>query len=194
MIDLLESLPDLKGGLCRNYDPEIWQSRDPELMEKAQWICADCPVRVVCAQWAMDYGESEGVWGGLTPEDRHMCSTSGCRLSPVSESGKCKAHQRRTTKTPCSEEGCNRLKASGKYCNTHAKRVYRKKKQDPAYTPRKQVAPIEYMVELVDQGHTADVVAERAGISRDYVYRAMTVRGLHDKVIQLKKQTPRRAK
>ena len=33
-------------------------------------LCARCPVRVECLAFALGAGESYGVWGGLTPEER----------------------------------------------------------------------------------------------------------------------------
>lgn len=36
----------------------------------AKQICSGCPYRVECAEWAIDKGETLGVWGGLTPRER----------------------------------------------------------------------------------------------------------------------------
>lgn len=42
----------------------------------AQWICAGCPVRMPCLRYAMTNGIDEGVWGGLTPEQRRRTRAS----------------------------------------------------------------------------------------------------------------------
>lgn len=33
-------------------------------------VCNTCPVRAECLDWALDNGDIEGVWGGLTPSQR----------------------------------------------------------------------------------------------------------------------------
>ncbi|HET9872238.1 MAG TPA: WhiB family transcriptional regulator [Propionibacteriaceae bacterium] len=37
-------------------------------VEKA--VCEACPVREACLAYALDAGESYGIWGGLTTEER----------------------------------------------------------------------------------------------------------------------------
>lgn len=36
---------------------------------QAKQVCADCWVRVECAEWAIHH-EGDGMWGGLTPMER----------------------------------------------------------------------------------------------------------------------------
>lgn len=36
----------------------------------AKSVCAACPVRLECLTEALDSGETHGVWGGLSPEER----------------------------------------------------------------------------------------------------------------------------
>lgn len=38
----------------------------------AKQICARCPVKDPCAEWAIDAREQFGLWGGLTPEERKV--------------------------------------------------------------------------------------------------------------------------
>ena len=33
-------------------------------------ICAGCPVRMACLDYALRAGERYGIWGGLTPDER----------------------------------------------------------------------------------------------------------------------------
>ena len=44
-------------------------------------ICADCPVRVDCLGWALHLERSRerryGIYGGLTPDERHRLATKG---------------------------------------------------------------------------------------------------------------------
>jgi WhiB family redox-sensing transcriptional regulator len=32
-------------------------------------VCARCPVREQCRDWALETGQTDGVWGGLTPDE-----------------------------------------------------------------------------------------------------------------------------
>ncbi len=54
---------------CRFYGPEWFYSSDPDDVSLALQICSGCIVRRQCAESAVVHGE-EGVWGGLTEEER----------------------------------------------------------------------------------------------------------------------------
>ncbi len=43
-----------------------------EMIAKAKDVCVVCPVRRECLEYAMDIGETEGIWGGTAPEERGM--------------------------------------------------------------------------------------------------------------------------
>ncbi|MFE5369207.1 WhiB family transcriptional regulator [Streptomyces mirabilis] len=53
---------------CAGEDPETFW--DDTLLGLARSICRGCPVREQCLAWALDHGESEGVWGGLSAKER----------------------------------------------------------------------------------------------------------------------------
>ena len=62
---------------CRNTDteaffnPDYLRGRNKRAREAAaKAICAACPVREACLEWALHLGETHGVWGGMTPEER----------------------------------------------------------------------------------------------------------------------------
>lgn len=64
---------------CRtpDMDPELFfpvGSTGPALLQiaKAKRICTGCAVRLSCLAWALSTGESAGIWGGTTPEERRM--------------------------------------------------------------------------------------------------------------------------
>lgn len=38
--------------------------------KQAQRVCAACPVRTACLEWALEAGIEHGIWGGLTEEER----------------------------------------------------------------------------------------------------------------------------
>jgi WhiB family transcriptional regulator, redox-sensing transcriptional regulator len=54
---------------CRGLDPEIFHPAPGESAAPARAVCASCPVRVECGEWAL-FREYHGVWGGLTERDR----------------------------------------------------------------------------------------------------------------------------
>ena len=63
------------AGACLSADPEIFfpvsgTGASTRQIEQARRICARCPVRRECLDWAMSSGEMHGIWGGTTPEDR----------------------------------------------------------------------------------------------------------------------------
>jgi WhiB family transcriptional regulator, redox-sensing transcriptional regulator len=65
-------LPSLPGALCKGEDPGTWfpPGTSQVAIWKAKKVCAACPARVECLQWALQAGEMEGVWGGTTPTER----------------------------------------------------------------------------------------------------------------------------
>jgi WhiB family transcriptional regulator, redox-sensing transcriptional regulator len=64
-------------GACRHSDPELFfpvSTRGPALRQlaKAKRVCEDCPVRVQCLEYALQSGQSFGVWGGASEEERRL--------------------------------------------------------------------------------------------------------------------------
>jgi WhiB family transcriptional regulator, redox-sensing transcriptional regulator len=64
-------------GSCRSADPTLFfhpqnergsARRSRDLAAKS--VCASCPVRLECADYAVRAREPYGVWGGLTEEER----------------------------------------------------------------------------------------------------------------------------
>lgn len=60
---------------CRTEDPELFfpvGNAGPAKLQvrKAQRVCAVCPVSAACLAYALDMGESLGVWGGTSEEER----------------------------------------------------------------------------------------------------------------------------
>ncbi len=66
-------------GSCRSVDPTIFfhpqNERGAARRQRAQaakTVCAGCPVRLKCADYAIRAREPYGVWGGLTEEEREV--------------------------------------------------------------------------------------------------------------------------
>lgn len=55
---------------CASQDPDVWFAADLAIVIAAKAVCAACPVRAECLAEALDRGETEGIWGGLTAEER----------------------------------------------------------------------------------------------------------------------------
>jgi WhiB family transcriptional regulator, redox-sensing transcriptional regulator len=59
-----------KRAACRGIDPEVFFPVTDEDAEEAKAICATCPVREACLEYALAHREREGVWGGATERER----------------------------------------------------------------------------------------------------------------------------
>jgi WhiB family redox-sensing transcriptional regulator len=64
-----------KSGACLTADPDLFfpvatGSVAAQQAERARRICVGCHVRRQCLQFAVDFGEAHGIWGGTTPEER----------------------------------------------------------------------------------------------------------------------------
>jgi WhiB family redox-sensing transcriptional regulator len=62
--------PWLVFGACRDADPNLFFPSNREETEQALSICASCPVRPECLDYALEAGERFGIWGGLTEKRR----------------------------------------------------------------------------------------------------------------------------
>jgi WhiB family transcriptional regulator, redox-sensing transcriptional regulator len=71
---------------CRDEDPELFfpiGNNGPALaqIEDAREVCRDCPAIGYCALFAFETGQDNGVWAGMTEEDRR--SASGKKVNPL---------------------------------------------------------------------------------------------------------------
>jgi WhiB family redox-sensing transcriptional regulator len=60
---------------CRTADPDLFfpvagGTAASKQIAKAQRICAGCPVKEQCLDYAMSTHEPAGIWGGTTPDER----------------------------------------------------------------------------------------------------------------------------
>lgn len=56
---------------CRNVDPETFFPKREGNTAEAKKVCAACPVKSECAEYAIANRIAYGVWGGLSPKERH---------------------------------------------------------------------------------------------------------------------------
>jgi len=74
-------------GACRTVDPDLFfpiavGAVANRQTAKAQQICAGCPVRQQCLDFALRTREPVGIWGGTTPEERTRTRRAQQRRPP----------------------------------------------------------------------------------------------------------------
>ncbi|WP_431991913.1 WhiB family transcriptional regulator [Streptomyces albogriseolus] len=63
------------SAACRTEDPELFfpiGTSGPALLqtEQAKAVCRRCTVQEQCLEWALETGQSIGVWGGTSETER----------------------------------------------------------------------------------------------------------------------------
>jgi WhiB family redox-sensing transcriptional regulator len=62
--------PWMNDGSCRNHPPEVFFPSDGVGVTIAQRICATCPVRQPCLEYALENRIDHGVWGATSERER----------------------------------------------------------------------------------------------------------------------------
>lgn len=64
--------PWMDQALCPETDPELFfpEAGSSERNSQAIRVCAACPVRLECLDWAFRTGDRHAILGGLTPNQR----------------------------------------------------------------------------------------------------------------------------
>jgi WhiB family transcriptional regulator, redox-sensing transcriptional regulator len=60
----------MQQGKCRELPPETFFPSDGVGVEIARRICADCPVKGPCLEYALYNRIEHGVWGGASERER----------------------------------------------------------------------------------------------------------------------------
>jgi len=119
--DTLSRADDWRArAACKDTDPNTFfpDGSGPRFhaqIQAAKDICWACPVRPACAQWAIETGEPDGVWGGLDPDDRkgHRRSRGQhARQNALAPCGSLAAYRRHLRRQEPIDEACreaNRL-------------------------------------------------------------------------------------
>ncbi len=68
-------MPQIEQALCAGYNPEWWFPISEVAAQKdeastAKAICAPCPLREACLQYAVDTNSAIGTWGGVDEWER----------------------------------------------------------------------------------------------------------------------------
>ena len=57
-------------GACRGADPNLFFPARGESVKEAKAVCARCPVRAECLEYALLHRIEHGVWGGASERER----------------------------------------------------------------------------------------------------------------------------
>ena len=57
-------------GLCRDRDPSFFFPSDGVGVDQARRVCATCPAKEPCLEYALRYRIEHGVWGGASERER----------------------------------------------------------------------------------------------------------------------------
>ena len=57
-------------GKCRDVPPSVFFPSDGVGVDAARKICADCPVKAPCLEYALLNRVDHGVWGGTSERER----------------------------------------------------------------------------------------------------------------------------
>lgn len=57
-------------GSCADGDPSLFFPSDGVGVEVARRVCADCPVKEPCLEYALRNRIDHGVWGGASERER----------------------------------------------------------------------------------------------------------------------------
>ena len=77
------------SAACRREDPELFfpiGSSGPavEQTAEAKAVCGRCPVVARCLTWALESGQNDGVWGGLSEDERRALKRRDARVRAAS--------------------------------------------------------------------------------------------------------------
>lgn len=68
---LLAEMPDwFDDALCAQVDTELFYPEKGQSTREAKRVCAACPVRDACLDYALEHHERFGIWGGKSERER----------------------------------------------------------------------------------------------------------------------------
>ena len=65
-------VPWMVDAGCADADPVVFFADHGRPATEAKAICAGCPVRAECLDFALAGSERFGIWGGLTEKERRV--------------------------------------------------------------------------------------------------------------------------
>ena len=78
----------LLRAACRDEDPELFfpvGKTGPALLqiEDAKAVCRRCEVVDACLRWALETGQDDGVWGGMSEDERRSMRRAARSKGPA---------------------------------------------------------------------------------------------------------------
>ena len=73
----------MSEGNCNYHPPAVFFPSDGVGVEVAKKICATCPVKEACLEYALDHRVDHGVWGGTSERQRRRILRSRRTSSTV---------------------------------------------------------------------------------------------------------------
>lgn len=68
--DTFDGEPWQEKALCAQTDPESFFPEQGVGAREAKRVCASCPVRSECLEYALQNDERFGIWGGFSESER----------------------------------------------------------------------------------------------------------------------------
>jgi WhiB family redox-sensing transcriptional regulator len=69
--------PWAPSARCAETDPEAFHPAKGRSSRQAKAVCARCPVRHACLDWAMATDQRWGIWGALSTRERDRLKWAG---------------------------------------------------------------------------------------------------------------------
>lgn len=73
----------MADGLCAETDPEAFYPEKGGSTREGKAVCAGCPVRAECLEYALENRERHGIWGGLSERERRKLERAGRLKKPI---------------------------------------------------------------------------------------------------------------
>ena len=70
-------------GNCADKPPSLFFPSDGVGVEVAKRVCADCPMKVMCLEYALSNRIDHGVWGGTSERERRRILKARAARRPV---------------------------------------------------------------------------------------------------------------
>jgi WhiB family transcriptional regulator, redox-sensing transcriptional regulator len=78
--ELTERIRDEGGVPCENAPDMFFIDKGdrmgPEKIRMSKALCGTCPLSVLCLEYALEANEQDGIWGGLTRNERNSIQRS----------------------------------------------------------------------------------------------------------------------
>ena len=115
-------------ALCKDSaTPEVWFPWDAKGAEVAIAICEGCPVRAECLEYALEHGEDQGIWGGVSERQRRTMRRKVDRqIRAEVKRGGLRGVRRPASSGECARVGCTSDARVRGLCSLHYQQLLRR--------------------------------------------------------------------